>query len=359
MQTKFVPPYCPNSTCRLHLGAVEKFYVKNGSLKTAKPPHSNQRYRCKSCKSQFSENSFSIDFRNRKIGLSHKVLTNINLGMSNNSAAKDLKISERTIRKRIRQLSEQSIIFEALHFPKMFNEKLVFDGFETFVFDQYSPCYINTLVGSKSHFIYFNTYSPINRKGRMTPFQKMKNEKLQKSYGAYPKDSIFKETLFILEFIKSKKFQMTLLCDQHKSYLRAYEKISPEFSLHTISSKKRRTASNQLFPVNHLHFLYRHFMSSQHKETISFQKNEAGLMDKIQVMRTYRNYMNPKFIKKSKKDPEAHHSSPAMKLGVASKILNFNDIFQVRRLKTQANINNRDLNCLERNYPFSRRKILK
>jgi transposase-like protein len=359
LENNFLPPYCPNSRCTFHHGSSIKFFVKNGSTKTNKSPSINQRFKCKYCLHQFSRNTFSIDFRNRKESLFKNTLLWSSNGMTNNSISKLLHVSERTIRRRIRSLSAQSIFFEHRIYPTKINEDLAYDGFETFTYDQFSPCYINTLVGSKSHFIYINSFSPLNRRGRMTDRQKIKNNQLQNTLGHYPRDSIFRETCNIFRALNKTRGNFTLHFDKHNSYSKAYAETNSRFPIKTTHSKVKRNSNNPLFPVNHLHLIFRHFLSSQRRETIAFQKHEAALMEKIQIIKFYRNFMLPKFVKKNKFDPQAHIWSPAMYLGLTKKVLNFEDIFQTRILSTQVKLKENQKIIVERNFPFSRRKISK
>lgn len=74
-------------------------------------------------------------------------------------------------------------------------------------------------------------------------------------------------------------------------------------------------------------------------------------------MKIYRNFMNPKFVKKNKFDPLAHEMSPAMYVGVAKKVLSFDDIFGVRKLKSQINLDERETAFVARIYPYSRQII--
>ena len=81
-------------------------------------------------------------------------------------------------------------------------------------------------------------------------------------------------------------------------------------------------------------------------------------MEKIQLMKIYRNFMNPKFVKKNKYDPHAHEWSPAMYIGMAGKVLTFAEVFGVRKLKSQSRLDNKELEFMNRSYPFSRQKIV-
>ena len=356
-QFELIPPYCPNSRCPFHFGTKSAFFVKNGWTKTEKAPFRNQRYRCKRCKIQFSSNTFGLDFRKRTPELSERVLNFSMNGMSNNSIARLLKVAEGTVRNRLKTMARQSVLFEQEHAPKQLNEDVAYDGFETFTYSQYSPCHVNTVVGSQSMFIYFNTFSPLNRKGRMRKDQIQRNQELIKKYGLYPPSSVFEESCFLMRELSQMGEGKTLYTDEHKSYLRAYRSFDCRMEHETINSHVKRDPSNPLFPINRLHMIYRHHFSSQQRETISFQKNEAALLEKIQLMKTYRNFMNPKFVKKIKFDPHAHEWSPAMYVGSAEKILCFDEVFGVRKLKSQVRLNNRDEALVDRRYPFSRQKI--
>jgi hypothetical protein len=206
-------------------------------------------------------------------------------------------------------------------------------------------------------FIYHNTFSPLNRKGRMTPEQKRINRDLIMKHGLYPQGSVYEETLYILRNLSSMGAGRTLYSDDHRAYERAVKSFDFQMEHVTINSEVRRDPTNPLFPINRLHNLYRHFFSSQQRETISFQKHEAALLEKIQLMKIYRNFMNTKFVKKIKFDPVAHEWSPAMYVGVAKKVLNFEEVFGLRKLKTQIRFDEHEVNFWNRFYPYSRQVI--
>ncbi len=356
-QFELIPPFCPNFRCVFHKGTNQLFYVKNGWTRTEKPPFLNQRYRCKSCKIQFSSNTFSLDFKKKMPDLSERVLHYSMNGMSNNSIARQLDVAEGVVRDRLRLMAQQSLYFEKEHAPTKLLENIAYDGFETFTYSQFSPCYINTAVGSHSMFIYHNTLSPLNRKGRMTEDQKVKNEKLLRDFGPYPRDSVYEESRYIFASLSEMGSGRILYTDEHKSYVRASKSMNLKLSHQTVSSKVRRDPTNPLFPINRLHNLYRHFFSSQKRETISFQKHEAALLEKMQLMKIYLNFMRSKFLKKTKFDPNAHEWSPAMYLGVTDRVLSFREVFGVRKHKTQIRLDSREVDFINRHYPYSRQII--
>ena len=177
-------------------------------------------------------------------------------------------------------------------------------------------------------------------------------------FGLYPQNSVYKESLYVMKELSSLGRGRTLYTDEHKSYLSAYRSFESLMDHETISSKARRDPSNPLFPINRLHMIYRHSFSSQQRQTISFQKHEAALMEKIQLMKVYLNFMRPKFVKKNKYDPHAHEWSPAMYVGVAQRVLGFGDIFGVRKVSSQVKLDQKEQDFVQRVYPYSRQKIV-
>lgn len=357
----FTPTFCPNKDCDdHHLSDGSKYqYVKNGFVETAKPPHINQKYRCKKCKKGFSQNTFAFHYRKRIVGISSHIMHCTVNGMSNHSIAKTFGISETTVRRSLVHTARQSLLFEKEQNSKIkINESVAYDGFETFTFDQYSPCYINTAVGSKSFYNYSATFSPMNRKGRMTEVQKKKLKQLTDIWGRYPSTAIADKTDYAFKLLKSMSdTDLIVYTDEHKAYLKP-AKLNGIIHETTHSSVTRNTY-NKLFPINHYHMLYRHFFSSQGRESISFQKNEAALMDKIQCMKIVKNFMKPKFSKGNRFDLDAGVKSPAMYLGLSSRLLEFDDIFHKRRFETHYKLDQEDVRFMERDYGFSRRTIYK
>ena len=105
-----------------------------------------------------------------------------------------------------------------------------------------------------------------------------------------------------------------------------------------------------------MHRNYRHFLAAHRRETIAFQQNEAATMDKITIHRVYRNFMSPRLYRRTKNDIDRTHS-PAMMIGLADKILTFNELYSHRRLRTQFTLDERDHNQFHRIWDFSRQFI--
>jgi transposase-like protein len=355
------PFYCPNPNCKFHNVNSKNFYTKYGTTKTLKSPYINQRYRCKNCGKQFSQNTFSIDFRKRIVELSPSIFELRANGMTYTSISKSLHVSEGCVRLRCGDLARQAMIKENILGENLvLNESVAYDGFETFSNTKFSICYINTAVGSDSFYTFATTYSPLNRKGRMTKWQKEKKKGLEKKFGKYPTSSVREQTTYILKkLISYSSNDLLLYTDEHKAYQSSINQdLADEKIIHkTINSKEKRNASNPLFPVNHLHLTYRHFNSAHRRSGISFHKHEAGIMDSITINRIHKNFMRSKFLRNNVHDKKAGIESPAMKIGLAKSILRFEEFFDYRRQLTHARFDEQEVKMYKRDWDFSRFNI--
>jgi len=335
--TNFHPPYCPHDKCLNFKQYSGKFYALKGTLQR-KDGSPNKRYLCKSCKKTFSESTFKINYRYRKRGhYNFRIFFGLVHNRSNRSIARELKISESTVRGRLIRLSRFALLRHYDFLSKIdISEPVAYDGLEAFARSQYEPCNINQAVGSESLFCYLFNYAPMNRKGRMSKRQKIFLHNLEQEEGRFnPKAIRITTKLLFKELVarKSSKIeQLTIKTDEHFQYQRALNRDltkSEHKRIHhiSVSSKKCRNYKNVLFPVNHLDLLIRRKVAAYSRETICFSKTAARMVHKYILYICYKNYMKPRFVKKHKTDTLAHVQTPAMKLGLCTKQLKFAEFF--------------------------------
>ena len=341
-QEKFVPPYCPNPKCQYHNGG-KHFWVKNGVLKVKKFPGFNQLYKCIDCGRGFCYTAFKLNYRHRSDeGFFQYIFEATTQGHSNRSIARNINLSECSVRNKIKHLARQTLLkWEELSGPLKINEAIAYDGFETFVHSQFDPNNINHAVGVDSLFLYDFNYAHLNRKGKMTTSQKRKLQNIVKSHGRYPTDRIRVSTKEVFTNLMARKNSemgnIQLYTDEHKAYKIVLKRDIPSdtFEHFTINSKACRDGRNPLFPVNHLDLKLRHFLKSCTRETIAFNKNESGLMDRYILFGGLKNFMCSRLIKGRKHELVY---SPAMLVGITDKILNFYEFFDERRTQHQVKL---------------------
>ncbi len=276
--------------------------------------------------------------------------------------AEELKCSLDTVLRRHKKMSTQAFLIQSYKTRDLkIEESLAYDGIENFAFSQFDPNNINHAIGRDSLFVYDFNYSPLNRKGRMTPWQKKKKKKLEDSIGAYPKRAIFMATKTLFQrLLERTPGKLLLHSDNHYAYREAIASLPERHRLeHTITlARKARNFQNRLFAVNHLDSLTRQNIASFRRETIAFAKHSISMVHDFALLMVRKNFMRPLFVKKHVEDPSANIESPAMKLGLVNKILTFQEFFQMRMTKRQAGLNADWEKFVNRIDPTSRRKIM-
>lgn len=238
-------------------------------------------------------------------------------------------------------------------------EPIVYDGLENFAYSQYDPNNLNHAVGKHSLFTYDFNLCPINRKGRMSPAQKVKLREIERTHGRYPKNAIRVSTRRLFNRLLEKTpGKLVLYSDRHYQYRQVVEEDLGEdkFDHIKISSKVHRNYRNPLFAVNNIDLQARHNLAAFKRETIAFSKHSIAMQESFTLYVLYRNYMRPKFYQKHRSDPECTKKSPAMELKLTDRVLSFKEMF-TRVLPTQVDLHEDWTALIHRIDPLSRYPI--
>ena len=179
----FIPPHCPNPDCdHYELPDRPNWYWKTGSYPT-KAFGSVPRFRCKSCKTGFSSQTFSIDyFAKRRLDYLY-IHNQINAGAGIRNIARNLDVRDAAITNRINRMGRNAVLVNQQIVDLLpFEEDLVLDGLQNFCVSQYFPDNYTILVGKDSQFVYECDYATMRRGGRMTAQQKKKRAELEKRF---------------------------------------------------------------------------------------------------------------------------------------------------------------------------------
>lgn len=334
---------CPHPSCgspQVHrAGFTESVACLGG--------RSRQRYRCMGCRRRFSENALSLSYRLKKIdlALNAKIFYLCLEGLSNRAIARFLYVSEHCVRLRLRRMSQQALNFHSRCTEGLkISEPICFDGLENFAGSQYDVNNLQQAIGRDSLFTYDFNFACLNRKGYMSPWQKMRLKEIETDCGRYPSNAIRTASCDIFARLAARCEPLNLLTDEHFQYRRAiHEDLRNRSIVHvTVSSKACRNFQNILFAVNHADLMIRQQIGAFARETIAFSKTPGAMCQKYALYMVYKNYMAPQFTKKHVRRPEAHLQSPAQHLGIQERILNFTDIFQPRSTTRDTETMNED-----------------
>ncbi len=297
-----------------------------------------QRFKCGDCGRRFSHNVFSLSYRNKHWdpALNAKIFWDVLEGPSLRSTGRRHKVSEHCVRIRTWKLAVRGIYFQAIRLAgRKIGEGICVDGLENFAISQYDVNNINHAVGEDSLFIYDFNICTLNRKGRMSPWQRGRLAEIEGEHGRYDPKNIRKSVGVLFRRLHEQwggKGLMPLTTDEHFQYRRALRQdlSGLKFEHQTVSSKAVRNFQNILFPVNHADLVIRQKVGAFSRETICFSKTHVAMVHKYALFMIYKNFMAPQFTKRHVRRPLAHAQSPAQHIGLTDRILEFEEIFQSR-----------------------------
>jgi len=359
-----IPPYCANSLCAWHDPERSKHegrFARYGTRKISRYPYVSVRFRCRRCRATFSESFFHFSYRDQLAPTYEQIFDLLNGGWTRRRTAKFLGCSTDTVQRRVRKISRQVILVQAKKCEDLqVRESIAFDGLENFSYSQYDPNNINHAVGRESYFVYDFNFAPMNRKGCMSPYQAVKKAKLEQDFGRYPSRSIESAAHRVFSrLLERSNGELVLHTDNHYAYRDAIRKLPKNKALtHLITpAKLGRNFRNRLFAINHLDLLTRQRSSAFKRETISFSKHSIAMIESFVLLMAEKNFLTTVFEKPHLRDPSANKDSPAMRVGIADKVMKFHELFRVRVTKAQVNLSEDWRNFFERRDKSSRRPI--
>ncbi len=303
----FIPPFCPYEDCPCHsqTPAATRWYLHNGSYTTL-AVGKVQRFICRHCHRGFSEQTFSLDYYVKRPLQYHLIFDQVNNCAGIRKIARSLNVSHQAILNRISRIARQAMALHAEMLDSFqLSEDLVTDGFESFVGDQYQPNNIHLLAGSRSQFLYAFDYAHLRRKGRMTELQRDERSRREAQY-LRPRISVtqsFTQIIANVEQLLSSQSQeyLTLHSDEKIEYQRViadssvlqFHKQQGNFFHTCTSSRKARTTSNPLFPVNYLDRQLRKDCANHVRETVQFSRNVHNCLERMAVYQLQHNYFKP------------------------------------------------------------------
>ncbi len=328
----FVPPFCPQSSCRFHRCTDGWQWKHHGSFTRQCAPHVIPRFRCVHCGVTFSSQTFSTSYYLKRPDLLEPLFHRLLAGSCYRQIAREARCAPTTVMGQAARLGRHALLYLTLHRPDRVREPLVIDGFESFAYSQFQPLHLNNAVGSGSHFVYGFTYSPLRRKGSMTATQKRMREQLELRYGRPNSKSIEIEVAELLRIAAPREQILTVRSDEHPAYPRAFARLEGVRIDHEQTpSVAARTSGNPLFPVNLLDLLLRHNSANHKRETIAYSRRHQSVIERMALLALWRNF--------SKRFSENHDGgTPAMRIGLCRTPLSAKALLGQRLFATRINM---------------------
>jgi transposase-like protein len=319
------PPHCPNPKCYYFNDPTPAWrYKRKGFYTRQTPPRCIQRFTCLACGRQFSTQTFSTTYWQKRPALIPAIFSMVVGCMANRQIARALGCSPTTVAHHIARLGRHCLLFQSL-VPQALRARgeVVIDGFESFELSQYFPFHHNVAVEVDTGYFLYHTDSELRRKGRMTPHQKHRRLELERRHGRADPRAVERGIRELVETISQGQCHLVVRSDDHKAYPRALRRLDCRLTHQVTSSKARRDKRNPLWEVNLLDLMIRHSTAAHKRETIAWAKRRQASAEKMAIFQVWRNYVKRRW----ENGPE---QSAAMLKGLAQRLYDVSDILKHR-----------------------------
>jgi transposase-like protein len=329
----WTPPHCPNPDCPFHRPDPDNWrYRRRGTFRRQSPPYRIQRFECLSCHRLFSTATFCTSYWLKRPELLAWIAELAVGGMANRQIARALRCAPSTVDLQLSRLGRHCLLFQRqVPLPPSTCRDIVFDGLVSFEHSQFYPFEILAAVDTDTSFILHVTDAPLRRSGRMTAAQKVKRTKLEAELGRPAPQAVLNGAQEVLREAVVGAERAIVRSDEHQAYPRALRGLPCPYTHRRTSSKDRRNRHNELFEVNALDMFIRHSNANHRRETIAFAKRRQGAMERVALFTVWKNWVKRRWEKRCRQ-------TPAMLMGLASKVLRFEEILGRRLFPDQVDL---------------------
>jgi len=327
------PPHCPNPECLFHQQVSPAWrYKRKGYFTRRYAPKRIQRFTCLHCGRNFSTQTFSTSYWQKRPDLMPSLFLQLVGSMCNRQAARADRAAPSTIQRQASRLGRHCLLFHALQMQRIGpTPEIVVDGFETFEWSQYHPFHHNVAVDPATGYFLYHTDSPLRRKGRMTEQQKLRRAQIEATLGRPDSKAVRKGMAELFEVVTRGADKVTIRSDDHPAYPPAMQRLCCEIEHRITPGKEHRDQHNSLWEVNLLDLLIRHGTAAHKRETIAWAKRRQSSAEKLAVLQVWRNNMKRRW-----ENGEA--VTPAMLRGAVGRVLGVGDILKERLFRTRVDL---------------------
>lgn len=239
---------CPR--CAARSTPTQRFYRRHGWYRTAWDGRYRPRYRCVSCRSTFSQQTFRKTFGQHRPDVNQAVFELAASGVTQRRMARVLRVARDTVAAKILFLAKLSESAHELWLAQQGEERLVhFDEMETFEHTKLKPVSIALAVHARTGAIVGTAVEPIAYKGRLAHVA-------FKKYGPRPDRSGFAIQRVLETVRRAASPDLVLVTDESPKYPRRIRRVLPTAThravrrVPSVLAKRRRNVDDPLFALN-------------------------------------------------------------------------------------------------------------
>ncbi len=286
------------------------------------------RYRCKTCRTTFSEQTFRYDYRQKRPELDELCFRNFVSGMGQRQMARVTRSSRDTVARKLLRLAEQCQSFHDALARKIDGFRhLSFDELETFEQCRVSmPVTMGTLIDLDSMFIVEQGNATMSPRRTNSPRSQRIIRRHTILHG--PRAHRSRECVEAIfrrgasRFAASATFELST--DRKSTYPTLARGAFGERLLehHRFSSKMRRGPGSPLHRINLTNAMWRDNLGRLHRRSWLVSKSRVWLARHSWLFVAYRNYIRPRFNGETR--------TPGELIGVQKGKIDFGDILDYR-----------------------------
>ena len=266
--------------------------IKRGFYKRPSDQKKIQRYRCGSCGSTFSEQTFAIDYRQRKRWFNQACFMTLCSGVSQRRTAYMFQVVPRTIARRVIRFG--TICQKNMDFYRQTRSKakdVEFDELESFIHTKLKPVTIPIAVEKGTRKVLAVSIGNIGAKGHLKKIS-------LKKYGRRPSEKRSSLTQ-LMEHLKSCVApKVRFSTDQSPFYPNLIREHFPQSSHVTCKGARgavvglgelKKTAFDPIFTLNHTYAMFRDNLKTLSRRTWATAKRKDRLLFLLNIYAWFHN----------------------------------------------------------------------
>ncbi len=266
--------------------------IKRGFYRRPSDQKKVQRYRCKSCKISFSEQTFAIDYRQQKRWFNQSCFLTLCSGVSQRRTAYIFHVVPRTIARRVKKFGE--ICEENLAKYRKKREKVnevQLDELESFIHTKLKPVTIPIAVEKKTRKVLAVSIGNIGAKGYL------KKISLQK-YGRRPSERMSALKGLVRDLQTCVAAKARIGSDKCPIYPKLIRESFPDASHYTCKGSRgaivglgelKKTVFDPIFTLNHTYAMFRDNLKTLSRRTWATAKRKDRLLHLLNIYAWFHN----------------------------------------------------------------------
>ena len=324
----FVPPRCPNSSCRMHYAPNPLFFVRRGAYQPMCRAKPVPRFRCRACGRGFSFQTFRADYRDHRPHENAGLFALLTSGVGLRQSARLLKLSPGAAQRKFRKLGRVLRRLNRNLLPALPRDRtLLLDELETFETSAIQPVAVPVVVDRDSKLVVATGAASIRRVAAKGSRRRKWLERREARHGKRRDQS-----RLCLQVVLRRCRELlggrpaTLLTDQKLLYARLRRQVFGDQVVHeTVSSRLPRTTWNPLFPVNHAEAMLRDNCGRLRRRSWLVSKHARYLRRQLDLFAAYRNWHRPRT------NHEPLQTAPGVVLGLIHRNLEVREMLAWRQ----------------------------